>query len=235
MIETLIAVVSAKEFKIAVSLIKLLRNALKEDVSEVLKKKIADSELHTAQSVLDSLGLEAPENWINGINRAISHIESAFTLYNDKGEFESSCVCAMYLSVMHKAIGNNNDEFHKSIWLKVPVKSKDAIRFGRFEAQVKSLLSESAYRALTEERTEKRIHVIDETLDKIRLSKYTKYMPNMPETYILKAGISMLGNGLSDSAINEYVYALEEEKRRLQGIRDDRSDFRKALDFMFWF
>ena len=214
MIETLIAVVSAKEFKIAVSVIKLLRNALKEDVSEVLKKKIADSELQTAQSVLDSLGLEAPENWINGINRAVSHIESAFTLYNDKNEFESSCICAMYLSVMHKAMGNNNDEFHKSIWLKVPVNSKEEIDFGKYCSRVKQLLPEIIYQALVSERRRERIRQIDIEIEML------KFVPPVNPTV--------------NSVLGVKVEMLKKEKRSLQGIKDERSIFKKALEITFW-
>ena len=179
MIETLIAIVSTKEFKIAVTFIKLLRNALKEDVSEVLKKKIADSELQTAQSVLDSLGLEAPENWINGINRAISHIESAFTLYNDKSEFESSCVCAMYLSVMHKAIGNNNSELHKLIWQKIPLSATEQVNFGKYSLQVQSLLPHEIYRILLKERCKKQIDSTNFMILAVCMNKaVSKFLPH---------------------------------------------------------
>lgn len=41
-------------------------------------------------------------------------MESAFNIYNEEKEFESSCLCALYLSLMHRAIGNTNEELHSS-------------------------------------------------------------------------------------------------------------------------
>ena len=108
-----------------------MQGSFNEDMSTTLKKNIADSELETAKIALDSIDLETETNRQHGINRVIAHLESAFNLYNGEKEFESSCVCALYLSLMHKAIGNTNEELHKKIWLRVPLISLEAIQVRR--------------------------------------------------------------------------------------------------------
>ena len=151
------------------SFIVLLQNAFAQDTSKVLKRNIADSELECARSVLNSINLEAECNRKNGINRAITHLESAFNLYVNNDEFPSSCICALYLSLMHKIIGNINDEFHMIIWLKVPIFSKEATFLGEYGSYVKCLFSDEAYNILLAKRCEKRINIIDAELKLYRL------------------------------------------------------------------
>lgn len=137
-----------------------MQGSFNEDMSTTLKKNIAGSELETAKIALDSIDLETETNRQHGINRVIAHLESAFNLYNGEKEFESSCVCALYLSLMHKAIGNTNEELHKKIWLRVPLISLEAIQFSDYGSYVKHLFSEAVYSSILRERGGERIKIL---------------------------------------------------------------------------
>lgn len=196
------------------SFIGLVQNALNEDISGKLKKNIADSELETAKIVMDSINLEAEENRKNGINRAITHLESAFNLYCKENELESSCICALYISLMHKAIGNVNEELHKSIWLRVPLTSREAINFGDYGSYVRHLFSEAAYDAILHERREERIRLIDRMIVTLKSG-----CPNVSCMFLLVhalSGVNTAMQGLRIAIVNR-IMDLKEEKQLIHG------------------
>ncbi len=187
-----------------------MQDAFNEDISTTLKKNIADSELEAAKIALDSIDLEAEDNRRHGINRVITHLESAFNLYNGEKEFESSCVCALYLSLMHKAIGNTNEELHKKIWLRVPLISLEAIQFGDYGSYVKRLLSEASYDAVLCERREERIKMLDTQIEvvetSIRVNKILSFV--MPGLW--------LANLLTKNDLENKLTDLTNEKQLIQ-------------------
>ncbi len=208
------------------SFIGLVQNALSEDISGKLKKNIADSELETAKIVMDSINLEAEENRKNGINRAITHLESAFNLYCKENELESSCICALYISLMHKAIGNVNEELHKSIWLRVSLTSREAINFGDYGQYVKRLFSEAVYDAVIRERSEERIRIID---SKIRVLEATR----LGAVFSRDIGYSIAINAVR-AATGKQIMDLKDEKRLIQGGQKQKHSLFEIWRYLYW-
>ncbi len=198
-------------FALSKTLIGLIQTSFTEDISTALKKDIADSELETAKNVLDSIHLEAESNMKNGINRAVAHLESAFNLYIKEGELEASCICALYISLMHKTIGNTNEELHKRIWLRVPLTSIEAIHFGDYGSYVKRIFSEDVYNAVLSERSEERIRIID---SKIKALEVTR--PGLQPFWL---------------AMGYAIMDLKDEKRLIQGRH--KHSFSERLRYMY--
>ena len=217
--EGILMLLSDPNIKAAIMLskvsIQILRKNFSEDVTEIMKKKIADSELRTAQNILDSLEFEAEHNWKHGIQRIMTHLESAFDLYVEKFEFKSACICGLYLSYMHKAVGDTNDELYKRIWLRVPIPSKEAIVFDIYDSYVKIFFSESAYQDIIMQRKEQRLKMLDSAINNLSNSIYV-YGYFTPCVKSLRIGKEM------------YM----KEKRELLGESDQRSFFGKAFDLL---
>lgn len=225
MAEGIIALLSTPEIKIAITLskvfIQILKKSLSEDVNEVLKTKIADSELRTAQNVLKSLEFEAEHNWHSGIQRAITHLESAFDLYVDRKEFDSACICGLYLSCMHRAVGDTQEELYKRLWLRVPIVSRKDINFNTYGSYINMFFSNSAYQDLLAQRKEKRLKTIDHELE--LLSAQIKQMGIITSAW--KAPSMTVPLRLSKEL-------LEKEKRELLGTSDQRSKIDKVIDLI---
>lgn len=195
--------------------IQILRKYFSEDVTEIMKKKIADSELHTAKNILDSLEFEAEHNWKYGIHRIMTHLESAFNLYVDKNEFQSACICGLYLSYMHKAVENTHDELYKRIWIRVPIPSKNAITFEQYGSYVKTFISDSAYQDIIKQRKERRLKTLDANIKSLSTSIAVGgcFSPAMKGLRVSKE-------------------MLMKEKRELLGESDQRSISGKVFDLM---
>lgn len=207
------------------SFIELLQIAFAQDINDtngVFKKNIADSELECAKSVLASINLETEYNRKDSINRAITHLESAFNLYNKSVEFSSSCVCALYLSLMHKMIGNLNEEFHMIIFLKVPLFSKETISFGEYRSCVKYLFSDEAFNTILAKRREKRINMIDAELNLYRstiaptLQEEFSEDFNSPPEGVFQAMGKKIGYSAGRLFLRRRIADLEEEKHVIQ-------------------
>lgn len=212
-------------FALSKSLIGLIQDSFTEDINTTLKKDIADSELETAKNVLASIHLEAEANMKNGINRIVAHLESAFNLYIKAGEFESSCVCALYISLMHKAIGNTNEELHKRIWLRVPLISREAIHFGDYGSYVKRLFSEDVYNAVLRERSEERIRIIDLKIKALEAAR----------TRLPMFSRNVIGGIMSSAriAMGYAIMELKDEKRLIQGEGEQKHSILEKLRYMY--
>lgn len=219
MVENIIQLLNDPKFSLAIKISKYfivtLTESFAEDREKVLKKRIADSELRTAKNVLDSLPFEDEYNWENGLNRVITHLESAFDLYVENGEFESACICGLYLSCMHKAIGNKQDELYKKIWLRIPLKSQSAVTFDKYELYVKMFISDSVYQDIVTKRKKERLDIIDNILESMSKS-FISYCPKPQVQFVLKYQKELL----------------EQEKRELLNEKDQRSDFKKIWDLV---
>ena len=195
MVECIIAMLSDPNIKAAIMLskmsIRILKKSFSQDATEVMKKKIADSELRTAQHILNSLEFETEQNWKYGVHRVITHLESAFDLYIEKEEFESSCICGLYLSYMHKMVGNIQDELHKRIWMRVPIPSKNAIGFGKYGPYVSIFFSHPIYQDILTQRKEKRLKIIDAKIQYISMT-ITIYGHLFPTIGALKPALVVL-------------------------------------------
>ena len=216
MVECIIGILSDPSVKVAITLSKMsigiLKKAFSQDVTEVMKKKIADSKLRIARNVLDSLEFESEENWRDGVHRVITHLESAFDLYVEKGEFESACICGLYLSYMHKMIGNIQDELHKRFWMRVPIHSRDAIEFGKYGPYVSIFFSRSVYEDILRLRKEERLEIID--------------------VLIKNLSWAMTLNPFSDPALKPALVMLKKEKRELLNESEEHPIVNTALDFL---
>lgn len=212
MVECIIDILSGSDIKAAIILskmsIQILKRSFSQDVTEVMKKKIADSELRTARNILDSLEFETEQNWKHGVHRIITHLESAFDLYVEKGEFESACICGLYLSYMHKMVGNIQEELHKRIWMRVPIPSKEAIEFGKYGPYVSIFFSRSSYKDILRLRKEKRLKMID--------------------AIIKNMSWATLGN----PALKTVLVVLKREKRELLNESEEHPIVTAALDFI---
>ena len=216
MVECIIDILSDPNIKVAIMLskmsIQILKRSFSQDVTEVMKKKIADSELRTARNILDSLEFETEQNWKHGVHRIITHLESAFDLYIEKGEFESACICGLYLSYMHKMVGNTQDELHKRIWMRVPIPSREAIEFGKYGPYVSIFFSRSVYKDILRLRKEKRLKMID--------------------VLIKSLSWTMTLNSLCDPALKPALVMLKKEKRELLNESEEHPIVNAALDFI---
>lgn len=222
MVESIITMLSDPDIKAAIMLskisIQILKKSFSQDVTEVMKKKIADSELRTAQYILDSLEFETEQNWRYGVHRVIVHLESAFDLYVEKNEFESACICGLYLSYMHKMIGNIQNELHKRIWMRVPIPSKEAIEFGKYGPYISIFFSHSAYQDILALRKEKRLTIID--------ARIRAMSEIIAATYFSPASKGLKLN----------IVLLKKEKRELLNESGQHPAVNAILDFVkpFW-
>ncbi len=217
--EGILTLLSDPNVKVAIMLskmsIQILKKYFSKDVTEIMKKEIADSELHTAQNILDSIEFEAEHNWKHGIHRIMTHLESAFDLYVEKNEFQSACICGLYLSYMHKAVEDTHDELYKRIWIRVPIPSKNAITFEQYGSYIKTFISDFAYQDIVKQRKERYLKKLDDNIKSLSKS-------------IAVCGV--LSPAIKGLRISKEM--LMKEKRELLGESDQRSISGKIFDLM---
>ena len=204
--------------KITKAFIELLRKSFAEDVQRNLKRDLADSELKAAKDVIDSLALESEKNWKHGINRAITHLESAFTIYTQANEFSSSCVCAAYLSCLHGSVGNSNPKLHVRIWEQIPLLSVEDIEFGKYCSFARRFIPEKNYLELYSARKERYSKILNVKLDFLRKQLLTAAL------------IPQAGRSVYTASIRFQIETLEAQQRKLQNLGDARSDWKRIWD-----
>lgn len=203
------------------ALIVCLKASFSEDLNSTLKKELAYSELMTAKEVIYSLEYEEVKNIRNGLNRAITHIESAFTIYVNADEFSSSCICASYLSGLHWVLGNRQPAFYIKLWERIPLTDPETVCFDGYYTYTQRFVPEEELNALLSSRKNAFISNCDKKIEAWRsLLNNSRSLPFLP---------SIVRN-LEASSYRLMIEFEEEKKRKVLNITDNRSTAKKFFD-----
>lgn len=196
----------------------LLEESFSEDLQKTINQDLAKTEMDLASNSIKSLNYEAPENMKLGINRTITHFESAFAIFCKMNEFSSSCICALYLSCLHTIIGNTHPEIHKRIMERIPLSSDaDSINYGEYSSLVSKFLLENDYYNLCANRKEKYLSKLDTEIEDL------KRQVSLSVGFGAQTPFKVLGLRLR-------IEILESTRRKVLDLVDGRSDLKKVWD-----